>query len=319
MARADARDDRIIAVDANPDRGTLADRITHQNGKTVRDLVRERAQISGYAGVSSVVARDDTRLDVLASDADPRVSEAFSDRDYHDVATLAAHYYSIVLTDTGTGVVHSVMQATLELADQLVIVSGLSVDEADSDAVTSDVSDCGDLIGQIAAAIEVDIDRRHDQRRGGADGVLPPEPHMRRATGPGAVLGAHPEHGTDAGWHRFAINPLTLVGVEEEETQSAAIAHCRFGDDHRNRQESLVPEQPVAHVESTVQGVGDHGAPAFRGLGLGRRHGCRRRHASSGFRPEAQWRYQEDWKETGSRPGPAGEHGRSLTTRGCEG
>ncbi len=87
-------------------------------------------EISGYAGVSSVVARDDTRLDVLASDADPRVSEAFSDRDYHDVATLAAHYYSIVLTDTGTGIVHSVMQATLELADQLVIVSGLSVDEA---------------------------------------------------------------------------------------------------------------------------------------------------------------------------------------------
>ena len=130
MALADARDDRIIAVDANPDRGTLAERITHQNGKTVRDLVRDRAEISGYAGVSSVVARDDTRLDVLASDADPRVSEAFSDRDYHDVATLAAHYYSIVLTDTGTGIVHSVMQATLELADQLVIVSGLSVDEA---------------------------------------------------------------------------------------------------------------------------------------------------------------------------------------------
>ncbi|MEU1973389.1 AAA family ATPase [Microbacterium sp. NPDC019599] len=130
MALADARDDRVIAVDANPDRGTLADRIAHKNGKTVRDLVRDRADISGYAGISSVVARDDTRLDVLASDADPRVSEAFSDRDYHDVAALAAHYYSIVLTDTGTGIVHSVMQATLELADQLVIVSGLSVDEA---------------------------------------------------------------------------------------------------------------------------------------------------------------------------------------------
>ena len=67
---------------------------------------------------------------MLASDSDPRVSEAFSDRDYLDVASLAAHYYSIVLTDTGTGIVHSVMGATLDLADQLVIVSGLSVDEA---------------------------------------------------------------------------------------------------------------------------------------------------------------------------------------------
>lgn len=130
MALADARDDRIIAIDANPDRGTLAERIARANGKTIRDLVRMRADVSGFSDISSIVARDETRLDVLASDADPRVSEALSDRDYHDVASLAAHYYSIVLTDTGTGIVHSVMSATLDVADQLVIVSGLSVDEA---------------------------------------------------------------------------------------------------------------------------------------------------------------------------------------------
>ena len=35
-----------------------------------------------------------------------------------------------MLTDTGTGIVHSVMGATLELADQIVVVAGLSVDEA---------------------------------------------------------------------------------------------------------------------------------------------------------------------------------------------
>ena len=130
MALADARDDRIIAVDANPDRGTLAERIARSSGKTVRDLVRTRGEVVGFNDLSTIVARDETRLDVLASDTDPRVSEAFSDRDYHDVASLAAHYYSIVLTDTGTGIVHSVMGATLDLADQLVIVAGLSIDEA---------------------------------------------------------------------------------------------------------------------------------------------------------------------------------------------
>jgi len=130
MALADARDDRIIAIDANPDRGTLAERISRHNGKTVRDLVRMKDSVSGYNDVSTIVARDETRLDVLASDADPQVSVAFSDDDYEDVAKLAAHYYSIVLTDTGTGIVHSVMGATLGLADQLVIVAGLSVDEA---------------------------------------------------------------------------------------------------------------------------------------------------------------------------------------------
>ncbi|MFE7844632.1 MinD/ParA family protein [Microbacterium sp. NPDC057407] len=130
MALADARDDRVIAVDANPDRGTLAERIARTSGKTVRDLVRASGDVVGFNDLSHIVARDETRLDVVASDSDPRVSEAFSDADYRDVAKLAAHYYSIVLTDTGTGIVHSVMGATLELADQLVVVAGLSVDEA---------------------------------------------------------------------------------------------------------------------------------------------------------------------------------------------
>ena len=130
MALADAREDRIIAVDANPDRGTLAERVGRTSGKTVRDLVRASADVRGFNDISQIVARDATRLDVLASDADPHVSEAFSDVDYRDVADIAAHFYSVVLTDTGTGIVHSVMEATLERADELVIVAGLSVDEA---------------------------------------------------------------------------------------------------------------------------------------------------------------------------------------------
>ncbi len=130
MALADARDDRVIAIDANPDRGTLADRVGRASGKTVRDLVRARDEVHGFNDISQIVARDETRLDILASDTDPHVSEAFSDDDYGQVAEIAAHFYSVVLTDTGTGIVHSVMEATLERADELVIVAGLSVDEA---------------------------------------------------------------------------------------------------------------------------------------------------------------------------------------------
>ena len=130
MALASAREDRVVAVDANPDRGTLADRISRQSGKTVRDLVRQRDSLRGFNDVSDIVARDETRLDVLASDTDPHVSEAFSAEEYHAVADVAAHYYSIVLTDTGTGIVHSVMGATLDLSHQLIVVTGPSVDES---------------------------------------------------------------------------------------------------------------------------------------------------------------------------------------------
>jgi MinD-like ATPase involved in chromosome partitioning or flagellar assembly len=130
QALADARDDRVIAVDANPDRGTLAERIARRSGRTVRDLVRERDNLRGYNDVSAIVARDETRLDVLASDTDPHIAEAFSGDEYRAVAEVAAHYYSVVLTDTGTGIVHSVMGATLERADRLVVVAGRSIDEA---------------------------------------------------------------------------------------------------------------------------------------------------------------------------------------------
>jgi len=130
MALADAREDRVIAVDANPDRGTLSERIGRSSGKTVRDLVRAHADVRGFNDISEIVARDHTRLDVIASDTDPHVSEAFSDTDYEAVADVAAHFYSLVLTDTGTGIVHSVMGATLGRADQIIVVAGLSVDEA---------------------------------------------------------------------------------------------------------------------------------------------------------------------------------------------
>ncbi|MET4636877.1 MinD/ParA family protein [Mycetocola sp. 2940] len=130
MALADAREDRTIAIDANPDRGTLSERIAQHTDYTVRDIVRDVDAITGYTEFSKHVARDSTRLDVLASDTDPHLAEAFNEDDYTTVAELAARYYSFVLTDCGTGIVHSVMRATLGLADSVVIVSGSSVDEA---------------------------------------------------------------------------------------------------------------------------------------------------------------------------------------------
>lgn len=130
MALASAREDRIIAVDANPDRGTLSERVPKQTRATVRDVVHKAASIGGFTDFSALVSRDETRLDILASDTDPLLSEAFDENDYNVVADLAARFYSIVLTDCGTGIVHSVMRATLQRADEIVIVSGGSVDEA---------------------------------------------------------------------------------------------------------------------------------------------------------------------------------------------
>lgn len=156
MALADVREDRIIAIDANPDRGTLAERISARSRHTVRDVVNHAASIKGFTDFTRFVSRDETRLDILASDTDPHLSEAFDENDYNVVADICEKYYSIVLTDCGTGIVHSVMKATLSRADGLVIVSGGSVDEARlaSETLTwLEANNYGDLVRNSVVAL----------------------------------------------------------------------------------------------------------------------------------------------------------------------
>jgi MinD-like ATPase involved in chromosome partitioning or flagellar assembly len=130
MAMARVRDDRVIAIDANPDRGTLAERIQRTTRHTIRTVVQKAPSISSFTTFADYISRDATRLDVLASDADPLLAEAFDEFDYNIVADITSRYYSVVLTDCGTGIVHSVMKPILQRADGLVIVSGGSIDEA---------------------------------------------------------------------------------------------------------------------------------------------------------------------------------------------
>jgi len=156
MALSLNREDRVVAIDANPDRGTLAERVSKNTRFTVRDVVNRAASIDGFTDFSTMVSRDVTRLDVLASDNDPMLSEAFNEGDYNVVADMAARYYSIVLTDCGTGIVHSVMRPTLQRANGLVIVSGGSVDEARlaSETLTwLEANDYGDLVRNAIVAL----------------------------------------------------------------------------------------------------------------------------------------------------------------------
>ncbi|MFD3688342.1 AAA family ATPase [Nocardiopsis sp. NPDC058631] len=135
---ASLRGDRVLAVDANPDRGTLSDKVRLETAATIRDLLNERHLVSRYADIRGFTSQSPSRLEILASDRDPAVSEAFSDGDYREVARLVEHFYSICLTDCGTGLLHSAMRGVLGLADQVVLVSSASVDGARSASATLD-------------------------------------------------------------------------------------------------------------------------------------------------------------------------------------
>jgi MinD-like ATPase involved in chromosome partitioning or flagellar assembly len=191
MTMATLREDRVVAVDANPDRGTLAERVPRRSPYTVRDVVQRAAQIQTFADVSGLVSRDPTRLDVLASDTDPATAEAFGEDDYKLVADVVARHYSIVLTDCGTGMVHSVMRGTLNLADSLVLVSGASVDEARlaSETLTwLEAHGYEELVEDAvvalngatpnSAALDIDEVRRHFETRCRVVVRLPYDPHL---------------------------------------------------------------------------------------------------------------------------------------------
>jgi MinD-like ATPase involved in chromosome partitioning or flagellar assembly len=135
---ASVRGDRVIAVDANPDRGTLSQKVPLETPATVRHLLRDAEGIEAYSDVRAYTSQGDSRLEVLASESDPAVSEAFSSEDYTRTLEVLERFYSLVLTDCGTGLMHSAMAAVLAKADALIVISSGSVDGARSASATLD-------------------------------------------------------------------------------------------------------------------------------------------------------------------------------------
>ncbi|OHU87256.1 ESX-1 secretion-associated protein EspI [Mycobacterium talmoniae] len=188
---ASIRGDRVVAVDANPDRGTLSQKVPMETPATVRHLLRDAEGIERYSDVRSYTNQGPSRLEVLASESDPAVSEAFSAEDYTGTLRVLERFYSLVLTDCGTGLMHSAMSAVLAKADTLIVVSSGSVDGARSASATLDWLDAHgheELVKNSIAVInavrprsnKVDMQKvvDHFSRRCRAVRLVPFDPHL---------------------------------------------------------------------------------------------------------------------------------------------
>jgi MinD-like ATPase involved in chromosome partitioning or flagellar assembly len=137
-ALAMERRDRVIAVDANPDRGTLAERVRDVSTRsTVRDLLAD-PNINRYADVRGHTRMAVSRLEVLASEQDPAAADVFDEADYRRTIDILGHYYNVILTDCGTGIMHSAMAGVLDLAHSIVLVSSPAIDAVRSASATLD-------------------------------------------------------------------------------------------------------------------------------------------------------------------------------------
>jgi MinD-like ATPase involved in chromosome partitioning or flagellar assembly len=190
-ALATVRTDRVIAIDANPDRGTLAERVPDTStASTVRDLLRD-PNIKRYADVRNHTRMAPSRLEVLASEQDPEVAEVFGETDYRHAMDILRHYYNIILTDCGTGIMHSAMAGVLDLANAIVLVSSPAIDAARSASATLDwltQHGYGALVreGHLvltapkpgSAALKLDKVVEHFEARCKSTHVIPFEPHL---------------------------------------------------------------------------------------------------------------------------------------------
>jgi MinD-like ATPase involved in chromosome partitioning or flagellar assembly len=199
LTLAEHRGDSIVAVDANPDAVTLADRLTGEIGVTVRQLLDNIDTIDSLTAMSRYTSLAG-RLEVLASEQDPAMSEAFNRDEYEQIRKLLSRFYNIIITDSGTGLVHSAMEGTLALADSLVVVGAPTTDGASRASKALDWLVAHGYAEQVADAVVVlcsdrvnpQIDRErvrtHLLGRTRAVVEIPHDPHL--ATGGRLDLGA---------------------------------------------------------------------------------------------------------------------------------
>lgn len=135
---ASERQDNVLAIDANPDAGTLGRRVRRETGATIRDLVQAIPTLHTYMDIRAFTSQAPSGLEILANDVDPAISTTFNDDDYRRAIDVLGRQYPIVLTDSGTGLLYSAMRGVLDLADQLIVVATPSVDGASSASTTLD-------------------------------------------------------------------------------------------------------------------------------------------------------------------------------------
>lgn len=134
---AKVRGDRILAVDADPDCGNLADRAGRQSAATVSDLLSDK-DLDRYNDIRAYTSMNSANLEVLSSAEYSVARRDFNEEDWKGAVDVVSRYYNLVLADCGAGLFHSASRAVLGTVSGLVIVASASIDGARQAAVTMD-------------------------------------------------------------------------------------------------------------------------------------------------------------------------------------
>lgn len=136
-ALAKVRGDRILAIDADPDAGNLADRCGRESAASIADLLADR-NLARYNDIRAYTSMNRSNLEVLASDEYSVARRPFGPEEWDAANEIVSRYYNLVLADCGAGLFHPAARAVLSTISGLVIVASASIDGARQAAVTMD-------------------------------------------------------------------------------------------------------------------------------------------------------------------------------------
>jgi MinD-like ATPase involved in chromosome partitioning or flagellar assembly len=154
------RNDRIVAIDASPDPGTLGQRVAGRGG-SIRDLVGME-NVASYADIQALSTQQSTGLEIISSDRLFQGSDSVTSDDYRNAVECLSSYFNLVMTDCGAGVPTASLQSLLEVADQVVIVTAPMVDAGWS---TGLLLDCLDDVGLGLLVANATVVVNHLQQR----------------------------------------------------------------------------------------------------------------------------------------------------------
>lgn len=154
-ALAKVRGDRILAIDANPDGGNLADRAGRQSAATVADLLSDK-ELARYNDIRAYTSMNGSNLEVLSSEEYSQARREFNEDDWKGATEVVSRYYNLVLADCGAGLFQTASRAVLSTVSGMVIVASASIDGARQAAVTMDwmrQNGYQDLLGRSCVVI----------------------------------------------------------------------------------------------------------------------------------------------------------------------
>lgn len=152
---AKVRGDRILAIDADPDAGNLADRAGRQSAATIADLLSDK-ELARYNDIRAYTSMNGANLEVLSSEEYSQARREFNDDDWKGATDVVSRYYNLVLADCGAGLFQPASRAVLSTVSGLVIVASASIDGARQAAVTMDwmrQNGYQDLLGRSCVVI----------------------------------------------------------------------------------------------------------------------------------------------------------------------